>query len=63
MSVDTGSVTIQIRISKKRKAELRKIASEVGMTLSGFLRQAALFEANRVLAAHRPVTQDDHVDG
>lgn len=43
------SHTINIRIARKEKRRLAKIAASQGLTLSGFLRSAATIEAQRVL--------------
>lgn len=43
------SHTINVRINRKEKRRLAKIAASQGMTLSAFLRSAATVEARRVL--------------
>lgn len=48
------TATINIRVSKDEKAALAKIARDAGMSLSAFLRSAAVIEARKVLIAHEP---------
>lgn len=41
--------TINIRVSQQEKAELQQVAANNGLSLSAFLRSAAIREACRVL--------------
>lgn len=51
--------TINIRVTKAEKTELARIAREAGMSLSAFLRSAAVVEARKVFAAHPPRIIDE----
>jgi uncharacterized protein (DUF1778 family) len=48
--------TINIRITKAEKAELQRVARDLGMTLSGFIREAATVRAQRILEFPKSLT-------
>lgn len=49
------SIMIGVRVGKNEKRWLAEVAALKGMTLSGFLRDAARIEAHRVLGPPTPV--------
>lgn len=51
-------VTINIRISKKEKASLMTVAEVAGLSLSSFLRSAAVREAYRVIGPPKLIVTD-----
>lgn len=54
------SHTINIRATKKEKAELRATAAALGMTLSEFLREAAMARAVQVMRDEESAALSSH---
>ena len=57
-----ATVGIQIRIGTNEKKRFQETAALKGMTLSGFLRDAARAEAHRILGLPKAVTDSDDAD-